>query len=60
MIFLQLLLVNEKVGIDLEQIKEKTLRIAPRFMDVKHLENLSIEEQIEKATVIWGIKRIYF
>ena len=28
------------MGIDLEKLKEKTLKIAPRFMDVFHLENL--------------------
>ena len=29
-------------------------------MDVSHLENLSEEEQIKKATVIWGIKESIF
>lgn len=51
---------DELMGIDLEKLKEKTLRIAPRFMEVKHLENLSISEQIEKATVIWGVKESIF
>ena len=49
-----------KVGLDLEQLKEKTLRIAPRFMDVSHLDNLSEEEKIKKATVVWGIKESIF
>ena len=48
------------MGIDLEKLKEKTLKIAPRFMDVFHLENLSVEEQIQKATVIWGVKESIF
>ena len=48
------------MGIDLEKLKEKTLKIAPRFMEVKHLENLSISEQIEKSTVIWGVKESIF
>ena len=48
------------MGIDLERLKEKTLKIAPRFMDVFHLENLSVEEQIQKATVIWGVKESIF
>ncbi|NBL63795.1 4'-phosphopantetheinyl transferase superfamily protein [Flavobacterium sp. NST-5] len=53
--------ISEKpIGLDLEKIKEKTLRIAPRFMDVSHLENLSNEEKILKATVIWGIKESIF
>lgn len=51
---------DEVMGIDLEKLKEKTLKIAPRFMDVKHLKNLSITEQIEKATVIWGVKESIF
>jgi len=48
------------IGIDLEIIKEKALILAPRFMDVSHLKNLSREEQIKKATVIWGIKESVF
>jgi phosphopantetheinyl transferase len=51
---------NELIGIDLEKFKEKTLKIAPRFMDVKHLDTLSVTEQIEKATVIWGVKESIF
>lgn len=51
---------DSKVGLDLEQLKEKTLRIAPRFMDVSHLANLSEEEKIKKATVVWGIKESIF
>lgn len=51
---------DSKVGLDLEQLKEKALRIAKRFMDVSHLENLSEEEKIKKATVVWGIKESIF
>lgn len=51
---------DSKVGLDLEQLKEKTLLIAQRFMDVSHLEGLSYEEKIKKATVIWGIKESIF
>lgn len=51
---------DKKVGLDLEQIKEKALKIASRFMDVSHLENLSEEEKIKKATVVWGIKESIF
>ena len=47
-------------GIDIEQCKEKVLRIASRFMDIGHLENLSHQEQIHKATVVWGIKESIF
>ena len=58
--FSAIVISQEKVGLDLELIKDKTLRIAPRFMDVSHLENLSNEEKIKKATVIWGIKESIF
>ena len=58
--FSAIVISQEKVGLDLELIKDKTLRIAPRFMDVSHLENLSKEEKIKKATVIWGIKESIF
>ena len=51
---------DELMGIDLEKLKEKTLKIAPRFMEVKHLENLSVLEQMEKSTVIWGVKESIF
>ena len=51
---------DEIIGIDLEQLKEKTLKIAPRFMDISHLENLSQDEQIKKATIVWGIKEAIF
>ena len=58
--FSAIVISQEKVGLDIEQIKDKTVRIAPRFMDVLHLENLSMEEKIKKATVIWGIKESIF
>ena len=48
------------IGIDIEKTKDKILKIASRFMDVSHLENLSREDQIQKATVVWGIKESIF
>ncbi len=51
---------NENIGIDIEQVKEKVLRIAPRFMEMWHLENLSEMDQMKKATVIWGTKEAIF
>ena len=51
---------NQCIGIDLEKRKEKTLKIAPRFMDVSHLENLSEADKIAKATVVWGVKESVF
>lgn len=58
--FSAIVISQEKVGLDLEQLKGKALKIAPRFMDVSHLENLSEEEKIKKATVVWGIKESIF
>lgn len=58
--FSALAISDKKVGLDIEILKEKTLKIAPRFMEVSHLENLSAEEKIKKATVVWGIKESIF
>ncbi|MES2863813.1 MAG: 4'-phosphopantetheinyl transferase superfamily protein [Bacteroidota bacterium] len=51
---------NQSIGIDLEKSKEKTLKIAPRFMDISHLKNISESDKIAKATVIWGVKESVF
>ena len=58
--FAAIALSNENIGIDIEQVKEKVLRIAPRFMEMRHLENLSATDQMKKATVIWGTKEAVF
>jgi 4'-phosphopantetheinyl transferase len=58
--FATLIISNKPVGIDIEMLKEKTLKIAQRFMDVLHLKNLSDQETIEKATIIWGVKETIF
>ncbi len=55
-----IIISDKPVGIDLEIQKEKILKIAPKFMDICHLENLSHENQIKKATIIWGIKETIF
>lgn len=51
---------DKKIGIDLEKLKDKTLKIAPRYMDISQLEELSEEEKIVKATIVWGIKETIF
>ncbi len=51
---------DNNIGIDIEILKEKIIKIAPKFMDVTHLENLDLEEKIKKATVVWGIKESIF
>lgn len=58
--FSGIVISDQNVGLDIEQLKQKTLKIASRFMDISHLENLSEAEQIQKATVIWGIKETVF
>ena len=53
--------ISEKnIGIDMEILKEKILRIAPKFMNPMHLEGLNEDDKIKKATVIWGIKEAIF
>ena len=51
---------NKPVGIDVEICKEKTLKIASRYMDITHLDNLTVADKIKKATIIWGIKESIF
>ena len=58
--FSVIVLSNVNVGADLEILKEKTLKLAPRYMDVSHLENLSKSDELIKATVVWGIKESVF
>jgi len=58
--FAAICISDQEVGIDIEIQKEKTLKIASRYMDVRHLAQLSTEEQIAKATTVWGIKEAIF
>jgi phosphopantetheinyl transferase len=58
--FSAIVISDKNVGLDIEILKEKTLKIAPRFLDMIHLENLSENDKIKKATVIWGIKESIF
>ena len=58
--FSVIVLSDVNVGADLEILKEKTLKLAPRYMDVSHLNNLSKSDELIKATVVWGIKESVF
>jgi 4'-phosphopantetheinyl transferase len=58
--FSVIVLSDVNIGADLEILKDKTLKLAPRFMDISHLENLSKEDGLMKATVVWGIKESVF
>jgi phosphopantetheinyl transferase len=55
-----IVLSDKNIGADLEILKDKTLKLAPRFMNVSHLNNLDIASQLKKATVVWGIKESVF
>jgi 4'-phosphopantetheinyl transferase len=58
--FSVIVISDEIIGADLEILKDKTLKIAPRFMEIHHLESLNDENKLRKATVIWGIKESIF
>lgn len=51
---------DQNIGVDLEILKDKTLKIAPRYMDIRHLEGLSETDKLIKATIVWGIKECVF
>ncbi|MFN4027332.1 MAG: 4'-phosphopantetheinyl transferase family protein [Flavobacterium sp.] len=51
---------SENIGADLEILKDKTIKLAPRFMDVSHLKGLTASDLLKKATVVWGIKESVF
>ena len=55
-----LIISNQPVGIDVELIKPKTIRIAKRFMDILHINDLTDQDAVKKATIIWGIKEVVF
>lgn len=58
--FSALAISDNPIGIDIEKIKPKIALIAPRFMNVSHLKNLPQQQQLQKATIIWGIKESIF
>ncbi len=58
--FSLIVLSDENIGADVEILKDKTVKLAPRFMEVSHLKNLSEEDLRRKATVVWGIKESVF
>ncbi len=58
--FSVIVISDVNIGADLEILKDKTAKLAPRFMDISHLVNLSEEDLLRKATVVWGIKESVF
>ena len=51
-----IIISNKKVGLDIEQISEKALRLAAKFISAKNQSNLTKE----KATLIWCCKEAIF
>ena len=51
-----IILSDKKTGLDIQQISEKPLRLAPKFISEKNLINLNKE----KATLIWCLKETIY
>ena len=51
-----IIISDNNVGIDIEEIDEKALRISSKFINKNHLVNLTKE----KATLIWCVKECLF
>ena len=51
-----IIISEQQVGLDIEQISEKALRLAAKFISVKNQSNLTKE----KATLIWCCKEAIF
>ena len=60
--FAAIIISDKTVGIDLEWARDKILRIANKFAATEeyYLKDETIENQILKLTVIWGIKESIF
>ena len=61
--FSAIILSDKNVGIDIEQRREKIIRIADKFVDDSEfafLDKENLEEYVSKLTVIWGIKEAVF
>lgn len=61
--FSAIILSDKNVGIDIEQRREKIIRIADKFVDdsgFAFLNKENLEEYVSKLTVIWGIKEAVF
>ena len=61
--FAAIILSDKNVGIDIEQRREKIIRIADKFVDDSEflfLNKEDLSDYISKLTVIWGIKEAVF
>tara|TARA_B100001059_G_C17375472_1_gene351807 strand:- start:200 stop:565 length:366 start_codon:yes stop_codon:yes gene_type:complete len=51
-----IIISEQQVGIDIEEVSEKALRLSSKFVSKKNLKNLTKE----KATLIWCIKEAVY
>lgn len=51
---------NKPVGIDIEQIKDRVVRVKERFLQPKELESLTQENYLEQLYVYWGGKEAVY
>lgn len=61
--FSAIILSDKNVGIDMEQRREKIIKIADKFVDDSEflfLDKKNLQEYVSKLTVIWGIKEAVF
>jgi phosphopantetheinyl transferase len=50
----------EPIGIDIQEVREKIIKIAPKFISEKEYSYLKAERKIEAIHVIWGAKEAMF
>lgn len=58
--FALIALSDTNIGVDIEILREKILSIAPRYMNIFQLSELSFQDKVKKATIIWAIKEAVF
>jgi 4'-phosphopantetheinyl transferase len=59
--FAAIAISNQNIGIDLEQNREKIIKIAPKFCEFENtFLNASASEYVQKLTLIWAAKEAVF
>lgn len=61
--FASIIISSETVGIDMEMLREKIIRIADKFVsekELKRLQSFDSQDYIKKLTVKWGAKEAVF
>lgn len=57
--FSAIIISNNDVGIDIEKIRDKIIRIGDRFVNTK-VDSLSNEDMVKQLTIIWGAKEAMY